>query len=102
MTALSVVGILLGLLWGLCWALFLEHVALGRFLVQQLTWLTVVIGVGVDLAILLIVLPPQQVALVALIVAASGVPVVVRSLLGMYRSVSGAISVLGGPEPQEK
>jgi hypothetical protein len=41
----------LALLWGVSYALFLQHVRLGQFLVEKRTWLTVVVGVGVDLGI---------------------------------------------------
>lgn len=39
------------LLWGIGWAALLQFTRLGRFLAQERTWITVVIGVGVDLLI---------------------------------------------------
>jgi hypothetical protein len=41
----------IGLLWGFLWAMVLQHTRLGQFWVKERTWLTVVIGVGVDLAL---------------------------------------------------
>lgn len=42
---------LLALLWGIGWALMLQYHRLGRFLAAERTWITVVVGVGVDLLI---------------------------------------------------
>jgi len=39
------------LLWGILLACFLQYHSLGQFLARERTWLTVVIGVGVDLLI---------------------------------------------------
>jgi hypothetical protein len=39
------------LLWGFLWAMVLQHTRLGQFWAAERTWLTVVIGVGVDLAL---------------------------------------------------
>ena len=41
----------LALLWGGLWALFLQYHRMGHFLVAERTWITVVVGVGVDLLI---------------------------------------------------
>jgi hypothetical protein len=37
------------LLWGIGWAVVLQFTRLGQFLVKERTWITVVVGVGVDL-----------------------------------------------------
>jgi len=42
---------LLALFWGILWAIFLQHTRAGKFLTEERTWLTVVVGVGVDGAI---------------------------------------------------
>jgi hypothetical protein len=39
------------LLWGILWAVTLQFSRLGKFLVQERTWISVVIGVGVDMVI---------------------------------------------------
>ena len=39
------------LLWGILWACAIQFNRLGKFLVQERTWISVVIGVGVDLLI---------------------------------------------------
>jgi len=39
------------MVWGVLWALFLQFHRLGRFMADERTWITVVIGVGVDLVI---------------------------------------------------
>ena len=45
---------LLALFWGVLWAFFLQFTDLGQFLASRRTWITVVVGVGVDLLIVLL------------------------------------------------
>ncbi len=71
---------ILALIWGVLWALFLQHHPWGQWLAHRRTWLTVVIGVGIDLALLLIVLDPHTWATVAAIIAVSSIGLIVRSL----------------------
>jgi len=66
--------------WGGLWALFLQWHPWGQWLAVKRTWLTVVVGVGVDLAILLLVLDWQTWLTVAAVIAASSVGIIVRSL----------------------
>ena len=58
---------------------------LGRWLAVRRTWLTVVVGVGADLLLLLLVLDWHQWAQVVAIVAASSIGVIVRSLHNEHR-----------------
>lgn len=67
-------------IWGGLWALFLQWHPWGRWLALKRTWLAVVIGVGVDLAILLLILDPQTWTSVAAVIAASSIGIIVRSL----------------------
>jgi len=71
----------LGFIWGLAWALIIEYVPLGQFLVRRRTWITVVIGVGGDMAIAWFALDFAAWSQMALIVGLSSIPVVMRSLL---------------------
>lgn len=71
---------LLALIWGALWALFLQLHPWGKWLAFRRTWITVVIGVGIDLAILLLALDWQTWATVATVIAASSVGIIVRSL----------------------
>jgi len=64
-------------LWGVGWALTLQHTHLGRFWARERTWLTVVIGVGVDLAIAF----GGDWWTVVVVIAASSLGVISRSLL---------------------
>lgn len=41
----------LGILWGILWATYLQFNRYGQFLVEKRTWVTVVVGIGVDLII---------------------------------------------------
>lgn len=68
------------LVWGCLWALFLQWHPWGQWLAVKRTWLTVVIGVGVDLAILLLILDWQTWLTVAAVIAASSLGIIVRSL----------------------
>jgi len=70
----------LALFWGIFWAGFLQFVPLGRFLAKRRTWVTVVVGVGVDLGFGLLVVPFEYWWPMALVVALSGFGVVYRSL----------------------
>lgn len=71
---------ILALIWGVIWALFLQLHPWGKWLAIKRTWLTVVVGVGVDLALLLMVLDIHTWSIVAAVIAASSVGIIVRSL----------------------
>lgn len=73
-------ALFLALIWGGIWAAFLQFVPLGRFLAQKRTWITVVIGVGVDLLIILMVVPWEYWKLFALVIAFSSIGIILRSL----------------------
>jgi len=64
-------------LWGLLLALFLQWTRIGRFLADERTWASVVIGVGVDLLIAY----PAGWWTIAGVVVASGLPMIARSML---------------------
>ena len=80
MTDRQALAAILALLWGALWALFLQLHPWGRWLAVKRTWLTVVVGVGVDLALLLLILDAHTWATVVAIIAASSIGVIVRSL----------------------
>lgn len=80
MTDRQALAAILALLWGALWALFLQLHPWGRWLALRRTWLTVVVGVGVDLALLLLILDAHTWATVVAIIAASSIGVIVRSL----------------------
>lgn len=70
----------LALIWGIIWAGFLQMHPWGRWLALRRTWLTVVVGIGVDMALLLLVLDIHTWSAVATVIAASSVGIIVRSL----------------------
>lgn len=78
-------AVCLGAVWGAVWAVALQYTGWGRWLAMRRTWLTVVVGVGVDLLLLLLVLDWHQWAQVVAIVAASSIGVIVRSLHNEHR-----------------
>lgn len=76
-TALCLV---LALFWGAFWAVFLQCTGPGRFLAARRAWLAVAIGIGVDLLILLVVLPVLLWLQVGAVVGASALGLIARSL----------------------
>lgn len=80
MTDRIVLTAILALIWGAIWALFLQLHPWGQWLAIKRTWLTVVIGVGVDLALLLLVLDIRSWSTVVAVIAASSVGIIGRSL----------------------
>ena len=89
MNTLWLLGVLLGAAWGCIWAATLQWTPWGRWLAIRRTWLSVVIGVGVDLAILLPLLGPDLWWQMATVIAASSVGVIARSLANEHREDAG-------------
>ena len=71
----------LGILWGALWAVFIQFNRHGKFLAEERTWITVVIGVGIDL---LIAYPwgggQGDWFTVAIVISTSSIGIIVRSL----------------------
>jgi hypothetical protein len=63
--------------WGILYAVWLQNARLGQFLVEERTWVTVVIGVGVDMLLGIGALWWE----IWLIVALSGIGIIARSLI---------------------
>ena len=72
--------IIVSLAWGIAWAATLQWWPLFRFLAQRRTWITVVIGVGVQVVIFRIVGPSIEWGQVLAGFVASGTPIAARSL----------------------
>jgi hypothetical protein len=79
-------GILLGLGWGIAYAVFLQFTALGRYIVARVTWLSVVIGVGVDLLIAGPLLGWNVVIILGAIIGASSIGIIARSLINYQQA----------------
>lgn len=75
----------LALVWGVVWAVSLQWTAWGRWLAVKRTWITVVIGVGVDGLICLLVLPFDLWLTAATVVALSSVGIIWRSVVNEWR-----------------
>lgn len=76
----------LGFLWGILWATYLQFNRHGEFLVQKRTWITVVIGIGVDL----IISYPWTGGTgdwftVAAVIGASSIGIIARSLINEHK-----------------
>ncbi|MEM7347998.1 MAG: hypothetical protein AAF485_27510 [Chloroflexota bacterium] len=65
-----------GFLWGFLWAAILQWTRKGKFLAEERTWLTVVIGIGVDL----IIAYPANWWVIAGVIVCSSVGIIWRSL----------------------
>src|SRR5512139_1035923 len=77
-------GLVLAAVWGTGYALFLQRYP-GRFLAARLTWLAVVIGIGVDLMIVCVAVDWSAALLVTGIMGFSAIPIIVRSLVNEMR-----------------
>jgi hypothetical protein len=92
--------LVLGLIWGVFWALVLQCTELGRFLARRQTWLAVVIGMGVDVLILLVLLPLELWLQVVAVIGASSAGIIGRSLLNEWREHAELLRGLHGHEDQ--
>jgi len=92
--------LLLALIWGFVLAPLLQYVPLGRFLAARRTWITVVIGVGVDLALLALVLAPDTWLLIAAVVGLSSIGIIRRSLVKEYEDHNALLNRKGGERDQ--
>jgi len=77
-------ALILAFIWGIGWARALQTFP-GRFLAARLTWLSVVIGIGVDLAILLLIIPFETLVIVTAVIGLSAIPIIGRSILNEIR-----------------
>lgn len=81
------IALVLGFFWGVSYALVLQLTKYGKFLVQQRTWITVVLGVSVDIAIVSLVLPFDQVVEVCGVFALSAIGIIARSLYLEFQDI---------------
>lgn len=77
-------ALILAAFWGIVWALCLQFTEWGRWLALRRTWLTVVIGVGVDLLIVGLVVNAEAWLRVCSIVAVSSLGIIFRSLINEH------------------
>lgn len=85
MPTLTFPAALLALTWGLAWAGVLWLTAWGRYIRLQRTWLSVVVGIGIDLLIAALVLDLGRWLAVGLIIAASALAIIAACLAAEYR-----------------
>lgn len=79
-----VFGLILAGIWGTLYALFLQTYP-GRFLAARFTWLSVVIGVGLDMALVAVIVGVTEALLITGLIGVSAAPVVLRSLVNEMR-----------------
>jgi uncharacterized membrane protein len=85
MPKLNLIVAFLALLWGAVWAFCLTYFQWGRWLALHRTWITVVVGVGMDLAILYFAIPIDAWWIVFGVFALSSVGIIARSLIHEFR-----------------
>jgi hypothetical protein len=90
MSSLTISALYLAFIWGVIWALTIQCVPLAAYLANKRTWLTVVIGVGVDLAIGLMTTVDAPTPRAAweyqfYVIALSSVGIIVRSIINEWR-----------------
>lgn len=78
---MTILAFILAFVWGGVWAAFLQWTKIGQYLAFKRTWITVVVGVGIDLLIMLLILPLKYWILVASVICFSSVLIIVRSIL---------------------
>ena len=86
----TIVGALLGLIWGAVWAAALQWTSWGRWMAGQRTWLTVVIGVAGSLAACAVAVPVDDLLTIVVIISASAICIIGRSLYNEYQEERGA------------
>lgn len=89
-----VLALVLALVWGVCWSVFLQFHPLGRFLAIKRTWITVVIGVGMDLMIALLVVEVEAWLKMAAIIVLSSMGIIARSLVNELREIRGELDAI--------
>jgi len=90
----------LAFLLSICYALFLALTEPGQWLRQELTWLSVVVGVGMTLVCIALV-DTQTAQAAAVFFAVTGAPIVIESLIRMYRHWRDTQEKLMGPRDGE-
>lgn len=81
-------AVILATIWGALWAAYLQFTRYGHYLAVRRTWLTVVIGVGVDLLIALLVIPLESWLPFCLLIFASSLGIIARSLYNEHQDDS--------------
>ena len=94
--------LILALIWGIAFALFLHYVPIGRFIVVKYTWLAVVIGIGVDMALALVILPLPQWLIVVGIITASSFGLIGRSIAMDSEESDRLMGVLNDPKTERR
>lgn len=79
---LVILRLLMAVFWGIGWAIFLQQVRLGEWLADKRTWLTVVVGAGVDLLIAYRASYFEVLAIIAL----SSLGIIFRSLVNEHQA----------------
>lgn len=70
--------------WGVGWAVVLQFTAIGQWMVRKRTWITVVIGMGVNMGLAKLIIPWEWWWPMMAIVSFSAVGIVARSLMNEW------------------
>jgi len=91
----------LAAIWGASYALFIQRTEMGRTLAKSTTWLSVVIGVGIDLLIALPIIPRSAWNTLAKIVMASSIGIIARSLVNELHAIR-TVGVINASYPRQR
>jgi len=93
---MNVAVCVLAFIWGAVWARYLQSDKMGQFLAQKRTWLTVVIGIGVDLLLLLPVIPRRTWFKIFTVIGFSSLAIIFRSLWNELRELLETVDAVKG------
>jgi len=93
---MNVAVCVLAFIWGAVWARYLQFNEMGQFLAQKRTWLTVVIGIGVDLLLLLPVIPRRTWFKIFTVIGFSSLAIIFRSLWNELRELLETVDAVKG------
>lgn len=93
---ITILCLILALIWGCVWAAMLQFTGWGRFIALRRAWLAVVIGVGVDLLILLIIIPLGTWLLIVLVIGLSALGIIARSLWNEWQELREIVEATRG------
>ncbi len=89
-------ALFLATIWGCLWAMYMQFTKYGAYLAVRRTWITVVIGVGVDILIMLLVFPMNYWVMLLSVMALSSIGVIARSIYNEVRDDNEAVEEANG------
>lgn len=89
-------ALFLATIWGFLWGAYMQFTRYGAYLAVRRTWITVVIGVGVDMLIMLLILPINYWVMFCAVMVLSSIGVIARSVYNEARDDKEAVEEANG------